>query len=124
MMPQPVERFETTFAQVAKEQGVAQERLRRWVSFLALCGVLDRAVSVGILDSYDLKGGVALELRLADEVRATKEIDIGVPVERTKQSGIHILKLRLGKDLGKAVGKTISSSVSWTVVPWGATKSM
>jgi hypothetical protein len=40
MMPQPVERFEKTFAQVAKEQGVAQERLRRWVSFLALCGVL------------------------------------------------------------------------------------
>jgi hypothetical protein len=81
-------------------------------------------VSVGILDSYDLKGGVALELRLADEVRATKEIDIGVPVERTKQSGIHILKLCLGKDLGKAVEKTISSLFSWTVVPWGATNAL
>ena len=29
MMPQPVERLEKTLARVAKEQGVAQERLRR-----------------------------------------------------------------------------------------------
>jgi hypothetical protein len=84
-MPQPVERLEKTLARVAKEQGVAQERLRRWVSFLALCGVLERAVSEGILDSYDLKGGVALELRFADGARATKDIDIGVPVERAKR---------------------------------------
>jgi hypothetical protein len=60
MKPQPVERLEKTLARVAKEQGLAQERLRRWVSFLALCGVLERAVNEGILDSYDLKGGVAL----------------------------------------------------------------
>ena len=84
-MPQPVERLEKTLARVAKEQGVAQERLRRWVSFLALCGVLERAVSEGVLDSYDLKGGVALELRFAEGARATKDIDIGVPVERTKR---------------------------------------
>ena len=84
-MPQPVERLEKTLARVAKEQGVAQERLRRWVSFLALCGVLERAVSEGILDNYDLKGGVALELRFAEGARATKDIDIGVPVERTKR---------------------------------------
>ncbi|MBB5058097.1 hypothetical protein HDF16_002803 [Granulicella aggregans] len=84
-MPQPVERLEKTLARVAKEQGVAQERLRRWVTFLALCGVLERAVSEGILDSYDLKGGVALELRFAEGARATKDIDIGVPAERTKR---------------------------------------
>jgi hypothetical protein len=94
MMPQPVERLEKTLARVAKEQGVAQERLRRWVSFLALCGVLERAVSEGILDGYNLKGGVALELRFAEGARATKDIDIGVPVERTfeaKSSGTRTL---------------------------------
>ena len=85
MKPRPVERLEKTLARVAKEQGVAQERLRRWVSFLALCGVLERAVSKGILASYDLKGGVALELRFAEGARATKDIAIGVPVERTKR---------------------------------------
>jgi hypothetical protein len=85
MKPPPIERLEKTLARVAKEQGVAQERLRRWVSFLALCGVLERAVNEGILENYDLKGGVALELRFAEGARATKDIDIGVPVERTKR---------------------------------------
>jgi hypothetical protein len=84
-MKQSVERLEKTLARVAKEQGLAQERLRRWVSFLALCGVLERAVNEGILDNYDLKGGVALELRFAEGARATKDIDIGVSAEREKR---------------------------------------
>lgn len=46
-----VERLEKTLARVAREEGVAQERLRRWVSFLALCGVLERAVQEGILNN-------------------------------------------------------------------------
>ena len=46
-MKQSVERLEKTLARVAKEQGLAQERLRRWVSFLALCGVMERAVNEG-----------------------------------------------------------------------------
>ena len=45
-----VERLEKTLARVAREQGLDQERLRRWVSFLALCGLLERAVDEGILD--------------------------------------------------------------------------
>jgi hypothetical protein len=77
-MKQSVERLEITLARVAKEQGLAQERLRRWVSFLALCGVLEQAVNEGILDNYDLNGGVALELRFAEGARATKDSDIGV----------------------------------------------
>ncbi len=60
MKPRPPERLEKTLARVAKEQDVAQERLRRWVSFLALCGVLERAVNEAILESYDLKCGVHL----------------------------------------------------------------
>ncbi len=69
MSSQFVERLEKTLARVAKEQGLAQERLCRWLSYLALCGVLERAVAEGILDGYDLKGGVALELRLAEGAR-------------------------------------------------------
>ena len=98
MKPQPIERLEKTLARVSKEQGVAQDRLRRWVSFLALCGVLERAVSEGILDNYDLKGGVALELRFAEGARATKDIDIGVPVERTKRLRVLQDALVLGFD--------------------------
>jgi hypothetical protein len=73
-----VERLEKTLARVAREQGLDQERLRRWVSFLALCGLLERAVSERILSAYYLKGGVALELRFATAARATKDIDLGL----------------------------------------------
>jgi len=61
---------------VAREQGLDQERLRRWVSFLALCGVLEQAVERGVIDSYYLKGGVAMELRFAGTARTTKDFDL------------------------------------------------
>jgi hypothetical protein len=51
MTPKPVERLEKTLARVAREKGLDQERLRRWVSFLALCGV-ERAVEKGVIDIY------------------------------------------------------------------------
>jgi hypothetical protein len=98
MNPRPVERLEKTLARVAKEQGLAQERLRRWVSFLALCGVLERAVSEGILDTYYLKGGVAMELRFAEGARATKDIDIGISGAREERLRIFQKALALGFD--------------------------
>jgi hypothetical protein len=58
-----------TLTRVAREQGLDQERLRRWVSFLALCGVLERATHEGILTGYYLKGGVPMELRFAAAAR-------------------------------------------------------
>ncbi|MEP6539261.1 MAG: nucleotidyl transferase AbiEii/AbiGii toxin family protein [Bryobacteraceae bacterium] len=74
----PVERLEKRLARVAREQGLDQERLRRWVSFLALCGVLEKALGERILGSYYLKGGVALELRYATRARATRDLDLGL----------------------------------------------
>ena len=50
MMPKQVERLEKTLGRVAREQGLDQERLRRWVSFLALCGVLESAVETSVID--------------------------------------------------------------------------
>ena len=83
--PQPVERLEKRLARVARDQGLDQERLRRWVSFLALCGVLERALQEQILDSYFLKGGVALELRFATRARATKDLDLGLEGPRGRR---------------------------------------
>jgi len=98
MSPRPIERLEKTLARVAKEHGLAQERLRRWVSFLALCGVLERAVHEGVLDNYYLKGGVAMELRFAESARATKDVDIGVAGERADRLRIFRDALALGFD--------------------------
>jgi len=61
------------------EEGIAADRLRRWVSAQVLLGALSR-------DGDDrrrflLKGGVAMELRLRLRARATKDIDIVVFAE-------------------------------------------
>jgi Nucleotidyl transferase AbiEii toxin, Type IV TA system len=91
-----VERLEKTLARVAREQGLDQERLRRWVSFLALCGVLEQAVESGVIDTYYLKGGVAMELRFAGAARTTKDFDLGLEgnrVERIRRLG-EVLQLR------------------------------
>jgi hypothetical protein len=77
-----------TLARVAREQGLDQERLRRWVSFLALCGALDRAIEAGILSGYYLKGGVAMELRFAEHARATKDLDLGMEGARGRSAPI------------------------------------
>lgn len=92
------ERLEKTLARVAREQGLDQERLRRWVSFLALCGLLERAVSEGTLSNYSLKGGVAMELRFATAARATKDMDLGLDGSRADRLRAFERALALGFD--------------------------
>ena len=85
MTPKQVERLEKTLGRVAREQGLDQERLRRWVSFLALCGVLESAIEKGVIDIYYLKGGVAMELRFARAARTTKDFDLGLRGNRAER---------------------------------------
>lgn len=85
MSPQSPQRLEKILARVAHEQGLDQERLRRWVSFLALCGVLEQAVERGVIDTYYLKGGVAMELRFARAARTTKDFDLGLVGNRAER---------------------------------------
>jgi hypothetical protein len=82
---QLAQRLEKILARVAREQGLDQERLRRWVSFLALCGVLEQAVERGLIDTYYLKGGVAMELRFARAARTTKDFDLGLVGNRAER---------------------------------------
>jgi len=95
---QPAERLEKTLARVAREQGLDQERLRRWVSFLALCGVLEQAVQQGVIDTYYLKGGVAMELRFARVARTTKDFDLGLAGNRAERIRQLEEVLKLGFD--------------------------
>lgn len=96
--PQQAERLEKRLARIAREEGLDQERLRRWISFLALCGVLERAVQEGELDTYYLKGGVALELRFALRARATKDLDLGLAGSRANRMALFRRALDLGFD--------------------------
>lgn len=59
----------------AREAGVSEGRVRAWLAYMIMAGVLERA-AVGGNPRFIVKGGVALELRLRDRARATKDIDI------------------------------------------------
>jgi len=59
----------------ARELGVAEGRVRAWVAYMILAGMLERAADADA-PRFIVKGGVALELRLRDRARATKDIDI------------------------------------------------
>jgi hypothetical protein len=52
------------------------------VSYIALGGALERANAELSQPLYMIKGGVALELRLRERARATKDMDISVRVDR------------------------------------------
>ena len=72
------ERLDKALARVAIALDLDQQRLRKWVSFIAICGVLERAIAEGILTDYHIKGGVALELRFSARARASGDIDIAI----------------------------------------------
>jgi hypothetical protein len=96
--PRPPERLEKIVARVARNQGIDQERLRRWVSFLAICGLLERATAEGLLVGYYLKGGVAMELRFAQRARATKDLDLVLEGDRGTRLRSLEQALKLGFD--------------------------
>ncbi|MEX0816865.1 MAG: nucleotidyl transferase AbiEii/AbiGii toxin family protein [Gaiellales bacterium] len=59
----------------AREEGVAVNRLQRWIWFMVILAVLDRVRDEEGDPLFLLKGGAAMELRLGLEARATKDID-------------------------------------------------
>jgi hypothetical protein len=59
----------------AREVGVAEGRVRAWIAYMIMAGALERAGG-DAGPRFFVKGGVALELRLRDRARATKDIDV------------------------------------------------
>lgn len=60
----------------ASEVGIAEGRVRAWLAYMVLAGMLERSVGESEEFQFTIKGGVALELRLKDRARATKDIDL------------------------------------------------
>jgi hypothetical protein len=65
----------------AREYGLAEKRVRDWISYMAICGALERAGAAGQSPPHYVKGGIALELRLPGKARATKDLDVGFRAE-------------------------------------------
>jgi hypothetical protein len=61
----------------ARANGIAEGRVRAWISYMIMAGVLQRATA-GDEPSFIVKGGVALELRLRNRARATKDVDLAL----------------------------------------------
>jgi hypothetical protein len=59
----------------ARASKLAEGRVRAWISYMITAGMLERA-STAEQPSFMIKGGVALELRLRDRARATKDLDV------------------------------------------------
>ncbi|HTE47621.1 MAG TPA: nucleotidyl transferase AbiEii/AbiGii toxin family protein [Gemmatimonadaceae bacterium] len=60
----------------AKELGVSEGRVRAWISYMVLAGLLEQSRQSSDGFQFTVKGGVALELRLRNQARATKDIDL------------------------------------------------
>jgi Nucleotidyl transferase AbiEii toxin, Type IV TA system len=59
----------------ARSEGIAVGRAQRWVSYMVLVGALERVRDGRGDPLFLVKGGVAIELRLGLEARATKDFD-------------------------------------------------
>lgn len=60
----------------AREHDQPPARVRNWISHMILGGALERAGFDGAGRKFSIKGGVALEMRLRDRARATKDLDL------------------------------------------------
>lgn len=94
----PQERLSQAIPRIARAYGLAETRVRTWVSFIAIAGALQAAVERGELASYQIKGGVALELRFPGVVRATRDFDVGVPGARADRVELFGIALAAGFD--------------------------
>jgi len=62
----------------ARERGLPPKRVRDWISYMILGGRLERASVDADRPQFTIKGAVAIELRLPDKARATRDIDLVV----------------------------------------------
>jgi hypothetical protein len=77
----------------ARETGADVARVRRLISFMAMAGALRQSARQdGERRRFVVKGGVALELRLRDRARATRDLDVildrddGDPLETLEEA--------------------------------------
>ena len=68
--------LEQLIGRYSRDEAVAADRVRRWVSTMALLGALERAAPDRAQPRFVLKGGVAIELRVRTGARATKDVDV------------------------------------------------
>ena len=79
----------------AAADNLSSRRVRRWIAIMALAQVFNIARTRGTIPSFVVKGGFALELRFRGEARASRDIDIVLPLEREALMDAAIEALRI-----------------------------
>lgn len=75
-MPSQVNHLERLLQSYGRATGVAPNRLRRWMTMMVMIGALDRVQADPHQPLFLVKGGVAMELRLRQGARATRDLDM------------------------------------------------
>lgn len=74
--PSQVNHLERLLQSYGRATGVAPNRLRRWLTMMVMIGALDRVQADPDEPLFLVKGGVAMELRLGQGARATRDLDM------------------------------------------------
>ena len=74
--PSQVSHLERLLDSYGRATGIAPNRVRRWMTMMVMIGALDRVQADPDQALFLVKGGVAMELRLRQGARATKDLDM------------------------------------------------
>ncbi len=74
--PSQVGHLERLLQSYGRATGMAPNRLRRWMTMMVMIGALDRVQADPDEPLFLVKGGVAMELRLRQGARATRDLDM------------------------------------------------
>jgi hypothetical protein len=75
-MPSQVAHLERLLQSYGRATGIAPNRVRRWMTMMVMIGALDRVQADPDQPLFLVKGGVAMELRLRQGARATRDLDM------------------------------------------------
>lgn len=97
--PKSVGQLSRVVLSYARKQGQAEKRTRDWISSMAVAAVLERTGTGGLGAFFVLKGGVALEMRLAGQARATRDVDFSYRGPATEDV-VTIIEEAIGEPYG------------------------
>lgn len=76
--PGSLSELQRRITRLAKQRGETVPRVHHRVCSVVFCGLLEAACSVGIIPTYLIKGGMAMELRFGMRARASQDLDVGI----------------------------------------------
>lgn len=94
--PKSKARLEALVTQWRKDSGQPVARLNLRIAAMMLAGALARVVDPNGDAMFATKGGIAMELRMGEHARTTRDIDL---VLRTAEDAIALAELRKSRDV-------------------------